>query len=31
MPNLKELANPSIWYRRTSAAPSAPPARALRT
>ena len=30
MPTLKELANPSLWYRRTSASPSAPPARPIR-
>jgi len=30
MPTLKELENPSLWYRRTSASPSAPPARPIR-
>ena len=30
MPRLNELENPSAWYRRTSASPSAPPARSLR-
>jgi coenzyme F420 biosynthesis associated uncharacterized protein len=30
MPRLKELANPSLWYRRTSAGPSVARARALR-
>jgi coenzyme F420 biosynthesis associated uncharacterized protein len=30
MPTMKELANPALWYRRTSASPSAPPARAIR-
>ncbi len=31
MPTLKELANPSLWYRRTSASPSARPPRPIRS